>query len=87
MIDKLVLIVLLVICAMLFAFAFLFAYVISRFYKAEEKRPPAKKLTEQDEITRREAQRLRKEVINMLTYNGDPQEEIHIDQVLMAHSH
>jgi hypothetical protein len=77
MIDKLVLIVLLVICAMLFAFAFLFAYVIARFYKAEEKSPPvAKKLTEADEKARRAAQRLQKEVTNMLTYNGEPQEEI-----------
>lgn len=81
MIDKLVLIVLLVICAMLFAFAFVFAYVIARFYKAEEKKipPAAKKLTEEDEKAKRAALRLQKEVTNMLTYNGDPQEEIHID--------
>ena len=80
MIDKLVLIVLLVICTMLFAFAFVFAYVIARFYKAEKKRPPAaKKLTEADEKARRAALRLQKEVTNMLTYNGEPQEEIHID--------
>lgn len=47
--------------------------------KEPKKAPAVKEITEADERARRAAQRLHKEVSNMLTYNGDPQEEIHID--------
>lgn len=40
------------------------------------KAQPPKELSEQE---KRKAERLRREVINMLSYVGDPQEEIHID--------
>ena len=67
-----------VIVAALFAIAAGLGVIIARMNTQITKEPPkqAYKPTE-EEI--RKAQRIQKEVINMLSYNGDPQEEIHID--------
>lgn len=78
MIDKFILIVLGVICILLFCFSFTAAYIIAQFTKPKEQAKPTvvRELTEEE---KRKAARLRREVVNMLTYTGEPQEEIHVD--------
>lgn len=53
------------------------AYVIVRTVRPQKQTAqPPKQLSEEE---KRKAERLRREVINMLSYVGEPQEEIHID--------
>lgn len=71
-------------CMFIFSFASLMACAVIianalRTRKEQKSTPPPRERTEEDERIRRAAQRLQKETMNMLTYNGDPQEEIHID--------
>ena len=88
--NEILLMIIGVMFALFFATFMGMAVLIANTLKPKVKKeptPPPRERTEEDERIRRAAQRLQKETMNMLTYNGDPQEEIHIDQVLMAHSH
>ena len=60
--------------------ALILAYIFCRMMpkaKKESKTPPPVKEKTAEEL--RKARRLQKEVENMLSYNGEPQEEIAVD--------
>ena len=65
-----------IILALLLATLGMVAYVIARTVHPKKQTTQPKKLSEEE---KRKAERLRREVINMLSYVGEPQEEIHID--------
>ena len=65
-----------IILALLLATLGMVAYVIARTVHPQKQTTQPKKLSEEE---KRKAERLRREVINMLSYVGEPQEEIHID--------
>ena len=66
-----------IILALLLATLGMVAYVIARTVHPQKQiTQPPKQLSEEE---KRKAERLRREVINMLSYVGEPQEEIHID--------
>ena len=61
--------------ATLFALAAAFGVIVARTNNKVKKEPPKPAYQPTDEEVRK-AKRLQKEVINMLSYNGEPQEEI-----------
>ena len=66
-----------IILALLLATLGMVAYVIARtVHQPKQTVQPQKQLSENE---KRKAERLRREVINMLSYVGEPQEEINID--------
>lgn len=71
-----------IMCTLFFGMFIVLALVIANTLRPREEQkptPPPRERTEEDERIRRAAQRLQKETMNMLTYNGDPQEEIRIE--------
>ena len=68
-----------VIVAALFAIAAGLGVIIARTYTPRITKEPPKQAHKPTDEEIRKAKRLQKEVINMLSYNGTPQEEIHID--------
>lgn len=68
-----------VIVAALFAIAAGLGVIIARMNTPQITKEPPKQAYKPTDEEIRKAQRIQKEVINMLSYNGDPQEEIHID--------
>lgn len=71
-----------IMCTLFFGTFLVLALVIANTLRPREEQkptPPPREHTEEDERIRRAAQRFQKETMNMLTYNGDPQEEIRIE--------
>ena len=80
--NEILLMIIGVMFALFFATFMGIAVIIANALRPREEKKttsPPRERTEEDERIKRAAQRLQKETMNMLTYNGDPQEEIHID--------
>lgn len=74
---EIILAVLTLLIVLIVAFLFAVAVIVARIVNPPKQIPrPQKELSENE---KRKAERLRLEVINMLSYVGEPQEEIHID--------
>ena len=74
---EIILAVLTLLIVLIVAFLFAVAVIVARMvHPPKQTVQPQKQLSEEE---KRKAERLRLEVINMLSYVGEPQEEIHID--------
>lgn len=80
--SNLVIAIIGIMCTLFFGTFLVLALIIANTLRPREEQKPTpqpRERTEEDERIRRAAQRLQKETMNMLTYNGDPQEEIRIE--------